>query len=346
VQSGDKNDVPNIVYSSRRKRNLFGSSLEAKVCLEDVHGSFYGTPSTVTHGIPSCVILRKDVDEVMVQPPKALLTVDDLRSWKAEDGRLALEIDHLNDKISKIKQQREEIAEKLELASKLFGDIEALIEGGVDDSGSLNKRQSEKGVSSERKPTKRVSKGSWTNTILALVTGTNHPISYDELREMIMDTHLARTLEKTDKSFYGAIARLANSGKIIRESGHVFTTESYEQFQKNMKRGLVKPLPKVSYGTSSPTAEAIHEYLRTRPVHGATSGEIIAFLKTTDLREKIDRNKTFAYNVLSRMRDREEIVKSGDHYRLPNENGEALASPDSDEVTASSNETPVRSGLF
>lgn len=259
----------------------------------------------------------------MTDSPPNFPSLDSLRKMREADEVLARREARHRAAMDEIIKRRRAISEWVSQTEALFRDIDDLVGDIDEDDATPSPEVSEKSQPEPpKKRGKRVLKGAWTTTIKELVEQADRPVRYDELRDMIQKTDLADTLKKTEKSFYGAIGRLANNDEIVREDGYVFSHEAYERYQQDLRDGG-KPLPKSHHGHASPAADEIKAYLRTRPTHGATSAEIIEHLKTTEVRESIENNKSFAYNVISRLSGRKEIIKAGKRYRLPDENEEA-----------------------
>ncbi len=176
-----------------------------------------------------------------------------------------------------------------------------------------------------RPPTLEPAK-TWTATIEGIVKRCGR-ISYDELRAEISKTHLAKKLSKTDKSFYGAIGKLANQSSIIRRNGWLFSSAAHAKLMKDIAEGRAVDEKATSQnpGHQSPFGDAIKVFLGSR-ADGAASTDIIQELrKTPEFFDTIERHKSHAYNVLARLVAQGELVKGeGKYFRAPNKNmGEA-----------------------
>lgn len=278
----------------------------------------------------------------------SLFDPDALSKLREADNALARKETRLKSALEAISERRAAISEKIDKVEDLLRDIDELIDGVLD-----NDDENLVGVHAVKKPhgantnkvAPRVEKGSWTSTIKKLTYDADRPLKYDELRDMIMETDLAPKMQKTDKSFYGAIGRLANNKEVVKKSGYVFSPSAYEKYRADLAAGRVQELPKAHPGQASPTADEIFAYLRNRE-YGATSAEIIEHLRSTDLRDQIEKNKTFAYNVLSRLKARGELVKEGTHYCLPqNIEGPAVAEPSTDGVNFSNSDQNTETSI-
>lgn len=163
----------------------------------------------------------------------------------------------------------------------------------------------------------------WTSTIQGIVDGAGRGLTYDELRGEVMKTPLGEKLKTTDKSFYGAIGKLAAAGHVVRHNGRLFSPLAHTQFMRDVELGKVIDSPARLGGHKSPMGDAVKEFLKTREF-GAISGEIVRELaKNPDFEATMQKNKTHIYNVLARLKQRDEIFKKGERYLLARVNQEA-----------------------
>lgn len=163
----------------------------------------------------------------------------------------------------------------------------------------------------------------WTATIDAIVQQAGR-MTYDELREEISQTPLGKTLARTDKSFYGAVGKLAGQGRVVRHKGWIYSGKTYAQLKRDIAAGRAvdEEAPRTNPAHYSPFGEAIKTFMDSKP-EGAQSSEIIRELrKTPDFAETMDRHKSHFYNVLSRLVEQGELAKGGNNYfRAPNKLG-------------------------
>ncbi len=141
------------------------------------------------------------------------------------------------------------------------------------------------------------------------------------MRAEVGKTVLSKKLEKTDKSFYGAIGKLAEKGTLKKHNGWLFSAPFYAEFVKDVDAGRAvdERAPNQNSAHQSPFGDAIKAFMGSRTA-GATSAEIIQELrKTPEFLDTIERHKTHTYNVLSRLVEQGELVKGGGKYfRAPN----------------------------
>jgi hypothetical protein len=162
----------------------------------------------------------------------------------------------------------------------------------------------------------------WTATIQGILDNAGRGLTYEELRAEVMKTQLGEKLKRTDKSFYGAIGKLAGS-HLVRHKGRLFANAAYEQFMKDVAAGKAVDKPAPLAGHKSPMTDAVLEFLKTR-AFGAISGEIVRELKKNpEFVPTLEKNKTHIYNILARLKSRDEIIKKGERYLLVHANQEA-----------------------
>ncbi len=155
----------------------------------------------------------------------------------------------------------------------------------------------------------------WVGGIKSIVEGSSRGLSYDELRQ-IMQAGPAAGRPWSEKSFHGAIGKLADNAEIVRYKCHVFSRVAFDRFREDVAAGAVNDLPEPSRPQHSPLGAEIRRYLATCP-SGATSGEMISEARQVpELAAAIDKNKSYAYNVIKRLADKGEIVKTGGRYFL------------------------------
>jgi hypothetical protein len=235
-------------------------------------------------------------------------TRENIAAWKAEAARVKAMLDNLNNMIR--------------AAEALLSPDVANADGGTEDVQPEPDAPKRRGRQASSTYGTRLGAQTWTGTIENILRRVGRGLTHDELRTELAKTHLAKKLEQTDKSFYGAIGKLADRNLIVRHNGRLFAPAIYQRFMKEVAAGRIADEPAPRGGHQSPFGEAIRAFLDGRP-SGASSSEIISELrKTPEFLDTIDRHKTHAYNVLSRLVDQGELMKGGGrYYRAPNKGG-------------------------
>jgi hypothetical protein len=163
----------------------------------------------------------------------------------------------------------------------------------------------------------------WTSTIKDVLDQIGFGLTHKDLRAEIMKTPLGPKLQASEKSFYGAIGKLAAANHLVRHHGRLYGAEAYQQFLNDVAAGKVIDNPAPSPGQRSPMGEAIKEFLTTRDF-GAISSEIVREMSKTPVFEAaIRKNPTHIYNVLRRLMQRGEVTKKGERYLLAKAQQEA-----------------------
>jgi len=242
-----------------------------------------------------------------------LPTPDIIEGWKAERARIRAKIDSL--------QQRHDNFDAIILAAERLMP-EADIENTP--ASPLREMRTQTRDVKKGRPTAlvRPADKTWTATINGILLKLGRA-TYDELRVEVSKTHLAKKLAQTDKSFYGAIAKLVAQDAVVRHNGWLFSSATYSQLMKDITAGRAvdEEAPK-NNAQQSPFGEAIKAFMDTMPT-GAPSAEIMRELrKTPEFADTMERHKSHFYNVLSRLVDQGELAKGGGKYfRAPNKQG-------------------------
>ena len=173
----------------------------------------------------------------------------------------------------------------------------------------------------------------WTETILKIVEKADRGMTYHELKEEISKTHLGDKLQQTEKAFYGGVWKLVNKGKIVRYRGRAFSPGAYDAFKDDVGNGLVDDIPETGpSGRRSPNEIAVERFLASRG-NGATTKEIVDGLVNdppSDL--AVTKNRTTIYNLLSRYKKNNRLIKRDGRYFLPSSSNETPDSNDPGEM--------------
>jgi hypothetical protein len=246
-------------------------------------------------------------DDTLFSYFKSLPTPEDLERWEEEHARMGAAIKELTEK-------REQLGKLIQVAAEIYGGKEA-IRRGV---GGTDKRRGPQ-------------KGTWMSAIMEIAKDHPNGISYDDLRKALPEP-FASTIVKDPhaKAFYGAMRRLENEMKVaVRHKSHFFTLEAFETYQKRAALGEIAEV-RGRDTRGSPLIDELKRFLADNPRSGSGSikNHLIRF---PAFRTSILRNSSAIYNVLKRLKDREEIVRHEDgSYSLALENG----APDGDAAGA------------
>jgi len=174
---------------------------------------------------------------------------------------------------------------------------------------------------------RRHAKG-WPKTIVDLLADFPHGATRAELRDAVAKTHLGPRLQETNAAFYGSIDKLKSRGAIMDHEGRLFLPFLLKRYLQDVQAGRTAELPPAKPPIRSASADLVRDFIRRNG--RAESHELVEMLASHPLSGINNRNSV--YNLLARMVDKGQLKKVGNTYSLPsNENGEAFASPDTDQ---------------
>ena len=241
-----------------------------------------------------------------------LVSEDQINLWQRESLRVTGEIDDFKTKIKNLEERRKKLEQLIEIA-----DSDSLVLPSS--KRKIKKNNLKKSVAKKNTITKRAGKDTWTYTILKIITEADHGLTHREVKEKIRKTSLAERLESSEQGFYNAVLRLADRDeKIVRHNGRLFTPKAYEQFQKDVKAGLIKDEKPIhsKHPHRSPIGEAITEYLNKIYPRSVNAKELEKEMMKTPAFHKSLKHNSHLYNVLSRLiHERKEVEKEGKLYR-------------------------------
>lgn len=234
---------------------------------------------------------------------KAVLpTLGDLQGWRKAEKRLLGEIESLELQLRGIRQ---------------------MIEGAEMARGGKSTPSPRAPVVREvRKPAPKRQRvrsshtdATWTSVMESIVNDAQNGIRYDILKAKIGETELADRIRASEKGFYGAISKLIDAKKAVKYKGHLFSPSAYKRFADALAAGEIADLqPAPNPAHRSQLGDAFLDIARHAPKVYESSELIKEARKIPELAEAINKNKTYAYNVLSRLVDQGKLVKIGKGY--------------------------------
>ena len=248
---------------------------------------------------------------------KNLPTADDLAQWEEEHARMGSAIRDLTEK-------RRQIGELIRVAAAIHGGTEAKKRG----IGNANIGK-----------TRGLVKGSWMSTILEIANRNPEGFSYDQIRAKMPEPFASKLAQEPHaKSFYGAMLKLEEAKKAVRHKNHLFTLDGFQRYRQKVESGEVDEVPGRD-PRGSPMADELKAYLAQNP-HAATKAIKAHLVQFPDFRTGLTRNSSAIYNLIKKLRDREEIVQHEDNsYSLLDGNeapdGQSAGASFAGEVTAS-----------
>ncbi|MFB0873320.1 MULTISPECIES: hypothetical protein [unclassified Sphingobium] len=264
-----------------------------------------------------------------------VLTVDDVRHWKARLARIDGEINALQ-------SEKEDFSRKL-AAAALFLDVDAVVPGESEateaESPPIGAEEQPKAEPAASAPVQRKRRNygrlTWRDVILAAVEPAEMGLTYAELRAAVRESELGPQLEASEKGYHNAISRCARDEEVVRDHGRVFTPAAFKRFMAAVEAGEVSttvPQP-MAY---SPMGEAILDIVAARPGQLNGKGIIGELRKDTEFNATLTPHETSAYNIIARLVRRGQIVRRDDGTILPGRN----FPQDRIQSDANSNEAP------
>lgn len=289
-------------------------------------------------------------------PGSVVLTVDDVRQWKA---RLA----SIDSEIAALQHQKEGLSRKL-AAAAMFLDVDAIeaVEAKENDGPAVKAEPETLSTSqisiNDAKPKRRRNYGrpTWRDVILEAVAGAEMGLTYAELRSAVRRTSLGPQLEQSDKGYHNAISRCAAAEEVVRDHGRVFTPDAFKRFMAAVEAGTASTAVTQPFAYS-PMGEAILDIVAARPGQLNGKGIIHELRKDTEFNATLTPHETSAYNIIARLVRRGQLVRRDDGTLLPGRNfpqhrvqsdgnsneapnGNAAGASKAGEVGASPNDTP------
>lgn len=260
----------------------------------------------------------------------AFPSLGDIEMWKRELARIgddiaATKLRHAAE-IAPLQSRYDAFAHMIDSAEAILPFVmHEVVPVAVDDPDMQGHLDIAPAPRRRRPPGQNTEPKTWTAVMESILQKVGR-LSYDEMRTEIAKTSLAKKLATSDKGFYGAIAKLAEKKSLLKHNGWLFSPSSHAKLMADISAGLMtdEKAPSQNASHQSPFGDAIKAFMAAKH-EGATSSEIIQELrKTPEFLDTIERHKTHAYNVLSRLVDHGELVKGGGKYfRAPNRLGAA-----------------------
>lgn len=139
-------------------------------------------------------------------------------------------------------------------------------------------------------------------------------MSYEDAKAAVKENaELGPILERTEKSFHGALGKLEAANRVKRHKGWIFTPEAYRDAVGSGELEVIAG----GNPRRSPMGEAILKFVGEAPT-GATSREVVEHIKgIEEFHDVVERNPTNVYNILSRLVARGQLRKEGSTYFPP-----------------------------
>jgi len=210
----------------------------------------------------------------------------------------------IDEEMRTLSAEREKLTRLIDMAEILAGEAQRLAAARGDDSSSgkfINEALSE-----------LEEKDAFPKAVMAVVERSFDGATYDDIREAILLSPLAKRFRKSDKGFYHALRRLKNADVLVDYRGYVFTPDNLKAFLRKVEAGL-KDDKDASRSASRATkmTAMILEIVAQRP--GLIAKEVIEELCERDgeIAARLQDNDGSAYNAIARFKKRGEIEGFG-----------------------------------
>jgi hypothetical protein len=158
----------------------------------------------------------------------------------------------------------------------------------------------------------------WTGAVMGCLAHADGGLSHRELKAKIAKTELASRFKTSDKGFYGAIAKLADSGKLVKFGGLLYARKVAEKLQKNGKSLPDKTAESRRRGAGTFVVEVLREF----PT-GLSTAQIKQLVSAKpEAPKSIREHGQYIYSILAPLIKSGEVQKQDGIYRLA-EIGEA-----------------------
>lgn len=250
-----------------------------------------------------------------------LLTVADIRALNAEiqaDSRLLAEL------------PKRIAAKKARLAAALLFAPEGLsLSADAEKKSRIDTRinpETAVVTGGERMPKRRIvriikarnGRLTWTAAVMGALNHSDGGLSHRELKAKIAKTELASRFKTSDKGFYGAIGKLADSGKLVKFGGLLYARKVAEKLQKNGKSLPDKTAESRRRGAGAFVVEVLREF----PT-GLSTAQIKQLVSAKpEAPKSIKEHGQYIYSILAPLIKSGEVQKLDGIYRLA-EKGEA-----------------------
>lgn len=178
----------------------------------------------------------------------------------------------------------------------------------------LLEEASENGPSQSKSITRALSdltpSDNFPTAVLLLVERSEDGLTYEDIREAILQSPLGDKIRKSDKGFYHALARGKQKGTLVEHNGYIFTPENLRKFQKKVVAGI-KEDRAMPPALGSPLMDALMEEIAKNP--GIVAKEAISALQGQKDRNghNLVKNEGSAFNAIARLKQRGEVEAFG-----------------------------------
>lgn len=171
-------------------------------------------------------------------------------------------------------------------------------------------------------------------TLEVLASGPRGFLPHEVRTVLIDDPEVSERARKSANGVTNALSRLLSIDKVIKRGGRYYLPETLERIESGE---LMEETPSED---STSFNQLMHNVMRA---HGRpfTAREAMSVgVGNPEVAEKLEGQRSRIYSWLSREVYRGKLIKSGDVYSYPNENGAPEGAPDAGEGATSPNDDP------
>ena len=145
---------------------------------------------------------------------------------------------------------------------------------------------------------------------MLVVERADDGVTYDEIREALLQSPIGAKLRRSDKGFYHALSRAKDRGALVEHKGYVFTPENLDAFIKKVAAGIKQDKAVLS-SFGSPMMTALLDTIARNP--GITAKEAIGIIRGGSEKHGLPplKNEGSAYNAVKRLKERGELESFG-----------------------------------
>ena len=163
-------------------------------------------------------------------------------------------------------------------------------------------------------------KTTWTSAIEKALKSTDRGLTHKELRAELSQSGMSRRLAISDKGFYGAIGKLADTKRLVKSGGLLYSTELAEKLEKTGSLPDMTTEARQRGGSSTSLVLEVLGQFQTG-LTGAQLKQLVAAKPNAP--KSIQHHGQYIYNVLATLIGAGQVVKDGALYKLASKKGGA-----------------------
>jgi hypothetical protein len=229
----------------------------------------------------------------------SLPTIEDVRQWKVEREKIALEVEGLSARLSDLDAKLNAI--KVIVPSL---DLDKIAAPLIARSRAIENPQS------------------IPDLLLSILLKSDGAHNLKSLYRSAIDSDIGDRVERSQNGFYNSISKLTKRGLVVRKDDRIYATEVYAKILAGEKDDVLQ----YEEQSSQPKSQFTNLIINTlRGKKFLATKELVSLLKRhEEVEARLNRNPQYIYTILGRMSKRGDIVRKGNAYALPEEADESL----------------------